>query len=188
MRQRMSTRRNRPQERLALWLLFCWLVSILCVYWMVRWWQPSLLWTTLLFIYVIFGGYGCMTLAYERYKHFVLLSPVLRSQWRILRRAFKPMSLQADMLRTRAVGQGEIGDFHLDLRVLVDKVAIEIHADAIPGPPISIPWSEIEYFRTVPRADAGELRAHLRTRQFPRMPIVVPWLAEFARVAPKSAS
>ncbi|MBX3706509.1 MAG: hypothetical protein KF911_07715 [Pseudomonadales bacterium] len=183
----MSMRGNRPQERLALSLLFCWLVSICIVFWVVRWWQPSFFWTTLLFLYVIFGGYGCMTLAYERYKYFVLLSPIVRSHWRTLRREFKPMSLQADMLRTRAVGRGEIGDFQLDLRGLVDEVAVEIHADAIPGAPVSIPWSEIEYFRVTPRGDAGELRAHFRVRKAPNMPIVVPWLAEFARFAPMLA-
>jgi hypothetical protein len=184
----MDVRRSRPQERLALSLFFGWLVSIAGMYWFVSWWRPSHLWTVMLFIYVIVGGYGCITLLYERYKRLVLLSPTLRNHWRRLRRAFKPKRLQADMLRTRAVGVGEIGDFQLDLRVLANGEAIEIHADAIPGPPISIPWSHLEYFRTMSRDDGRELRAHFRVRQFPRMPIVVPWLPEFSQVAPKAAS
>lgn len=188
MNASMNARRNRPQERLALGLFFGWLASIAGMYWLVSWWRPSHLWTVLLFIYVIVGGYGCLTLLYERYKHFVVLPQILRSNWRTLRRAFRPKKLQANALRAQAVGVGEIGDFHLDLRVLANVQAIEIHAYAIPGPPISIPWSDIEYFRTMLQDDAGELKAHLLVRRYPRIPIVIPWLAEFSRITPKEAT
>jgi hypothetical protein len=150
----------------------CWLVSVL---------EIELLLAGLLIANIVLGGFGAIHTLYARYEHFVLLSPMLRGHWRQLRRLFKPKHIQANTLRQPARGTGEIGDFPLQMRVLVNRDAVEIHAEAIPGRPVSIPWSEVEYVRIIPEQGGEALRAHLRVRQLPRMPIYIPWLAEFDR-------